>query len=55
MPAPAARALSSVDITRLGQLTAFKETEIACLHGVGPKAIAALRDALASRGWSFAD
>jgi hypothetical protein len=25
------------------------------LHGMGPKALEALRQALAARGWSFAD
>ena len=50
---PARRALASAGYSRLEQLTAVTETEIAKLHGVGPNALAKLREALAARGLSF--
>jgi DNA-directed RNA polymerase alpha subunit len=51
---PARSALAEVGITRLGQLTEVSEQELLKLHGVGPKAVRLLREALASRGLSFA-
>ena len=51
---PARRALREVGITRLAQLTSFSEKELLKLHGVGPKAIRLLREALAQRGMTFA-
>jgi predicted flap endonuclease-1-like 5' DNA nuclease len=51
--APARRALAGAGITRLDQLPAMTEAELAALHGVGPKAIGLLRTALADRGLSF--
>jgi len=50
---PALRALDRLGISRLEDLTRFRETEIAELHGMGPKALGALRAALAARGKSF--
>lgn len=50
---PARRALDGVGITRLDQLAAWSEAELLKLHGVGPKAIAVLREALAARGLAF--
>jgi hypothetical protein len=50
---PATRALAQFGILRLEQLTAHTESEIQALHGVGPKAICILRQALASHGLSF--
>jgi len=50
---PARRALSSEGYSRLEQLSAVSEAEIAKLHGIGPNALAKLRDALAARGLSF--
>jgi len=44
--APATRALAAVGITRLEQLTSFSEAELLKLHGMGPKAIRLLREAL---------
>jgi hypothetical protein len=38
----------------LDQLAKVKESELVKLHGVGPKAIRVLRDALQARGLSFA-
>jgi predicted flap endonuclease-1-like 5' DNA nuclease len=53
--APATRALNLAGIERLDQLTQITEAQLAQLHGVGPKAIRILRDALNARGWSFAE
>jgi predicted flap endonuclease-1-like 5' DNA nuclease len=52
--APATRALHAVGITRLHDVTGHTEAELAALHGVGPKALRILREALAERGLSFA-
>ena len=52
--APAERALAAHGYTRLAQLTAVSEREIAGWHGVGPKARGILRAALAARGLAFA-
>ena len=53
--APARRALESAGITTLDQLAARRESEIAGLHGMGPKARRVLGDALADAGLAFAD
>jgi hypothetical protein len=50
---PARRALASAGYSRLEKLTTVSEAEIAKLHGIGPNALAKLRDALAARGLSF--
>ena len=39
--------------TSLKQLTKISEAQLGQLHGVGPKAIRILREALKSRKWSF--
>jgi len=49
------RALAGVGVHRLAQLTRFSEAEISQLHGMGPKALGSLRQALADRGLAFAD
>jgi hypothetical protein len=46
--------LAGAGYTRLDQLTKVTEAELRALHGMGPKAIRQLRDALAERGQSFA-
>ncbi len=51
---PAHRALAAAGIQSLEQLTRFSEAEIKQLHGIGPNALAKLRQALAARGLSFA-
>lgn len=51
---PAQRALANAGYTRLDQLTAVREADLAKLHGMGPKALRQLREALAERGASFA-
>lgn len=51
---PAQRALAGAGYSRLEQLTHVSEKEILALHGMGPKGIRQLREALAEKGWSFA-
>ncbi len=53
--APARRALAAAGIYRLEQLTEMSEAELLRLHGVGPKAIRLLREALAERSLSFVE
>ena len=55
LSAPARRALATLNIYRLEQVTAFSEAEIKKLHGMGPNGIERLRRALAERGLSFAE
>lgn len=50
---PATRALEAAGYTNLKQLTRFTETELAQLHGMGPKALGILREALKAEGLSF--
>jgi uncharacterized protein YdhG (YjbR/CyaY superfamily) len=51
--APATRALAIEGYTTLKQLTKVSEAELAQLHGVGPKSIRILGEALKAKGWSF--
>ncbi|MCE9644412.1 MAG: DUF1801 domain-containing protein [Chloroflexi bacterium] len=51
--APATRALETAGYTSLKQLTKATEAELAQLHGMGPKALGILRDALKAQGLSF--
>lgn len=51
---PAQRALAVAGVQRLGQLTRFTEQQVSEWHGIGPNALAQLRDALRANGWSFA-
>ena len=51
---PARRALATIGITQLDQITAHREKDILNLHGMGPKGIRILREALAARGLAFA-
>jgi hypothetical protein len=53
LAAPARRALAGAGLTRLDLLARTSESELAALHGMGPKAIETLREALAERGLSF--
>ena len=53
LAAPARRALEAEGITRLDQLTAWTEADLAALHGIGPNALGALRAALAENGLRF--
>lgn len=52
--APARRALAAAGYERLDQLAAVTEADLLKLHGMGPKAVATLRRALAERGLAFA-
>jgi hypothetical protein len=54
LAAPARRALAAAGYSRLEQLTAVTEGDLKKLHGMGPKAIGQLRQALSARGQSFA-
>lgn len=51
--APATRALEAAGYTNLKQLSKVTEAEIAQLHGMGPKALEILREALKAEGLSF--
>lgn len=51
----AQRALAGAGIQRLEQLTKFSEGQLKRLHGIGPNALAKLRQALAAQGLSFAE
>jgi predicted flap endonuclease-1-like 5' DNA nuclease len=51
---PALRALFTAGYTRLAQLTKVTEKELAGLHGMGPKGIRILKEALQAQGKSFA-
>jgi hypothetical protein len=55
LAAPARRALLGAGYTRLEQLAEVSEAEVKELHGMGPNALRALRDALRERGLSFRD
>jgi DNA-directed RNA polymerase alpha subunit len=55
LSSPAHNALVYAGFTRLEQLRHKTEREIAALHGMGPKGIRMLKDALAERGWAFAE
>jgi len=50
---PARRALEHEGITTLQKLAGFTEREILRLHGMGPRSIPILRDALLSQGLAF--
>ena len=50
---PATRALNGAGYDRLAELDGVAEDDLLRLHGVGPKAVAVLREALAERGLSL--
>jgi predicted flap endonuclease-1-like 5' DNA nuclease len=50
----ARRVLALAGYTQLAQLTVVSEAELLRLHGVGPKAIRLLGEALAAQGLAFA-
>ena len=52
---PALRALTTAGYTRLDQFTTIKEADLLKLHGIGPKALGLIRNALKAKGQSFAD
>ena len=51
--APATRALAAAGFTELGQLAGVPEADLSRLHGMGPKALGVLREALEARGLSL--
>lgn len=51
--APAFRALESIGITHLSQLTKYCEKELLALHGFGPKALRLLKEKLTEKGLSL--
>jgi len=53
LSAPARRALSAAGYTQLDQVAQVSEADLKKLHGIGPTATAALRQALHARGLSF--
>ena len=50
---PAQRALASAGYTRLDELTKARESDLAVLHGMGPKALNILKEALKQEGKGF--
>lgn len=50
---PATQALAVEGITTLEQVSRTREKDLLALHGVGPKAVRVLREALAEQGLSF--
>ena len=50
---PATRAFADAGYRRLEQFAGVSEAELLRLHGVGPKAIRLLREALAAKGLTF--
>lgn len=50
---PATRALLSAGLTNLAQIATWSEAELLDLHGIGPRAIRILNEALAERGMSL--
>ncbi|MFN8470392.1 MAG: hypothetical protein U0X20_32865 [Caldilineaceae bacterium] len=51
---PAWRALTGAGYWRLEQLTAVSASDLLKLHGMGPKGIRQLREAMAARGLALA-
>jgi hypothetical protein len=51
--APATRALTAAGYTELGQLGGVPAAELKKLHGVGPKALRLLAEALEQHGMSL--
>ncbi|MEO3819619.1 hypothetical protein [Plantactinospora sp. B24E8] len=52
---PATRALAGAGISTLAQVADLTAAELAALHGVGPKAVRILREALAATGRTLRD
>jgi hypothetical protein len=53
--APASRALTSAGYNSLAQLDGVSAKALAALHGVGPRAIRILSEALAAEGLSLGE
>jgi hypothetical protein len=54
LAAPARRALAAAGIQRLDQVAALSEEAIKRLHGIGPRALDQLGQAMLAQGLSFA-
>lgn len=52
---PALRALNAAGIRSVADLARWSERDLAALHGMGPKALTVLKDALAASGLRFRD
>ncbi|MBL5973046.1 MAG: hypothetical protein D3X82_04500 [Candidatus Leucobacter sulfamidivorax] len=52
---PANSALLTIGVTSLKQVAVFTKAELLELHGVGPKAVRILEEALAENGLAFAE
>ena len=52
---PARRALLAAGCTRLEQVAHLSEAEVRRLHGIGPKSIRQLQEALAAIGLAFSN
>lgn len=50
---PSRRALASAGLANLADLQNVTEKELSKLHGMGPKALRVLSEALASKGMAF--
>ena len=50
---PASRALASVGIKKLKDFTRFKKTDVAALHGMGPKALGIIQKELIKKKLAF--
>ncbi len=53
--APATRALERAGVTRLEQLTGWSRSRLLSTHGVGPRAVALLEEALGAQGLALAE
>lgn len=53
LASPAQRALEQQGLLQLEQIAKLRESDLKKLHGIGPKAIEQLRQAMAARGLSF--
>jgi predicted flap endonuclease-1-like 5' DNA nuclease len=53
MSGPALRALHVAGVRTMDDLTRWTEAELLALHGMGPKGVRFLRDALAASGRQF--
>lgn len=50
---PALRALHGAGVASMADLEAWTEADLRALHGMGPRALGILRDALAASGRGF--
>jgi hypothetical protein len=53
LAAPAKRALASAGISCLEDLSLWREADVARLHGIGPNALKALKEALEAKKLTY--